>query len=135
MQCEHWGRSGVSATAVMRPVKIRRNWLEGCVFPWQRRPIRRAAAAIATGDSCPGERGTPQPAVSPDVLALLQQQGEQIAALSGQVAELQKRLAQTDAQASQVRLPPDNCRRTPWALAASASIGLTILEMPESSAV
>lgn len=72
------------------------------------------------------QQASPQ-ASPPDVLALLRQQGEQIAALSGQVAELQKRLAQVDAQAGQV------C--PPAVLAARFSINMMTIEIPESSAV
>ena len=57
---------------------------------------------ILTGvEEVVGGKATHQ-TVPRDVAALLQMQGDQIAVLAGQVAELQKRLAESDAQRDQV---------------------------------
>ena len=53
------------------------------------------------GGEVVGGKATQQP-VPRDVVALLQLQGDQIAVLAGQVAQLQERLAESDAQRGQV---------------------------------
>ena len=59
------------------------------------------------GGGSPGSRGVSEQDAQPDMLALLSQQGEQIALLSSHVAELQKRLAEMEAHPAQVPQNPE----------------------------